>query len=227
MMSPHLYFAIPRFIIQVNGNFTPAMLSKSPSLSPRSLSACPRPGIRSARTCRCGCRGASTCSCCCCAHASSFSRARSLHSSATSTPTPACPASTPSTRISSLRPQSRSIATFYFNTRSYTFNPQSLHSPSRPIPPLPLTYSPLIDARLVSTMANEYKLKDISSFEALRPNQKIECEVEGISEAKVLLLKLGNEVHALNPRCTHYGAPLKNGVVSPDGRLTCPWHGGR
>jgi len=36
---------------------------------------------------------------------------------------------------------------------------------------------------------------------------------------------LGDQVHALNANCTHYGAQLKNGVVTPEGRLTCPWHG--
>lgn len=72
----------------------------------------------------------------------------------------------------------------------------------------------------------EYKLKDISSLSSLGPLDKIEVEVEGIEEGKVLLVKLDDKVHALSPKCTHYGAPLKNGVVTSDGRLTCPWHGG-
>jgi hypothetical protein len=72
---------------------------------------------------------------------------------------------------------------------------------------------------------SEYKLKDLSSL-TLSPNEKLEVEVEGIQDAKVLLLNHAGKVHALSPRCTHYGAPLKNGVVSPDGHLTCPWHGG-
>lgn len=73
----------------------------------------------------------------------------------------------------------------------------------------------------------EYKLKDISSLSTLGPLDKIEVEVEGIQEAKVLLVKVDDQVHALSPRCTHYGAPLKNGVLTSDGRLTCPWHGGK
>lgn len=73
----------------------------------------------------------------------------------------------------------------------------------------------------------EYKLKDISSLSTLGPQDKIEVEVEGIQEGKVLLVKVDDRVHALSPRCTHYGAPLKNGVLTSDGRLTCPWHGGR
>ncbi|CAG8145883.1 unnamed protein product [Penicillium nalgiovense] len=79
--------------------------------------------------------------------------------------------------------------------------------------------------RNLSTMSQEYKLKDISSFTSLKNLDKIEAEVEGIEEGKVLLVKLDDKVHALNTQCTHYGAPLKNGVVTEDGRLTCPWHG--
>ncbi|KAJ5457547.1 Pyridine nucleotide-disulfide oxidoreductasedimerization [Penicillium sp. IBT 31633x] len=71
----------------------------------------------------------------------------------------------------------------------------------------------------------EYKLKGISSFADLSSQDKVEAEIEGIEDGKVLLIKLDDKVHALSPRCSHYGAPLKNGVVTGDGRLTCPWHG--
>ncbi|KAJ5605137.1 hypothetical protein N7510_010291 [Penicillium lagena] len=74
-------------------------------------------------------------------------------------------------------------------------------------------------------MAQEYKLKDITSFADIAPTEKIECEVEGVPDGKVLVLKFDGQVHALSPRCSHYGAPLKGGVVAPDGRITCPWHG--
>lgn len=75
-------------------------------------------------------------------------------------------------------------------------------------------------------MAQEYKLKGLTSFGDLKTTDKIEAEVEGVDDGKVLLVNLDGKIHAMSPRCTHYGAPLKNGVVSPDGRLTCPWHGG-
>ncbi|KAJ5935736.1 Apoptosis-inducing factor 1 [Penicillium verhagenii] len=75
-------------------------------------------------------------------------------------------------------------------------------------------------------MAQEYKLKGITSFGDLKhTTDKLEAEVEGIPDGKVLLVNLDGKIHGLSPRCTHYGAPLKNGVVSPDGRITCPWHG--
>lgn len=72
----------------------------------------------------------------------------------------------------------------------------------------------------------EYKLKDLSSLSDIPNMEKVESEVDGIEGGKVLVLRFNDQVHAMSPRCTHYGAPLKLGVVAPDGRLTCPWHGG-
>ncbi|KAF4548070.1 Pyridine nucleotide-disulfide oxidoreductase-like protein 15 [Elsinoe fawcettii] len=73
-------------------------------------------------------------------------------------------------------------------------------------------------------MATEYKIKDLTSLN-LKNGDKQEVEVEGIEGGKVLLVKLDDQVHALNSNCTHYGAPLAKGVLTPEGRLTCPWHG--
>lgn len=74
-------------------------------------------------------------------------------------------------------------------------------------------------------MAQEYKIKGLSSLD-LKSGEKREVEVEGIENGKVLLAKVGDKTHAMSPNCTHYGAPLKLGVLTPDGRLTCAWHGG-
>lgn len=74
-------------------------------------------------------------------------------------------------------------------------------------------------------MAQEYKLKGLTSID-LKNGEKKEAEVEGIEKGKVLLVKVNNQVHATSSNCTHYGAPLVKGVVTGDGRLTCPWHGG-
>uniref|UniRef100_A0A1A9W081 Rieske domain-containing protein n=1 Tax=Glossina brevipalpis TaxID=37001 RepID=A0A1A9W081_9MUSC len=41
---------------------------------------------------------------------------------------------------------------------------------------------------------------------------------------KVLIVKYQGQIHALGNTCTHYGAPMKAGVVG-DGRIRCPWHG--
>jgi NADPH-dependent 2,4-dienoyl-CoA reductase/sulfur reductase-like enzyme/nitrite reductase/ring-hydroxylating ferredoxin subunit len=73
-------------------------------------------------------------------------------------------------------------------------------------------------------MAQEWKLKNLTKLD-LKNNDKVEAEVEGIEGGKVLLVKTKDQIHALNANCTHFGAPLKNGVLTPEGRLTCPWHG--
>ncbi|KAL9122662.1 MAG: hypothetical protein Q9187_000784 [Circinaria calcarea] len=73
-------------------------------------------------------------------------------------------------------------------------------------------------------MAQEYKLKGLTALN-LKNGEKREVEVEGIEGGKVLLLKQGDKTHAMSSNCTHYGAPLKLGVLTPDGRLTCAWHG--
>lgn len=74
-------------------------------------------------------------------------------------------------------------------------------------------------------MAQQYKIKGLSSLD-LKPGEKREVEVEGIAEGKVLLANVGGTTHALSSKCTHFGAPMKLGVLTPDGRLTCAWHGG-
>ncbi|OAK97754.1 hypothetical protein IQ06DRAFT_296062 [Phaeosphaeriaceae sp. SRC1lsM3a] len=73
-------------------------------------------------------------------------------------------------------------------------------------------------------MAQEFKLKDVTSL-SLKNGEKKEVEVEGVEGGKVLLLKVQDKVHATSANCTHYGAPLSKGILTPEGRLTCPWHG--
>ncbi|KAL8919882.1 MAG: hypothetical protein Q9172_004758 [Xanthocarpia lactea] len=75
-----------------------------------------------------------------------------------------------------------------------------------------------------TVMAQEYKIKGLSSLD-LNNGEKREVEVEGIENGKVLLAKVGGNTHAMSSNCTHYGAPLKLGVLTPEGRLTCAWHG--
>ncbi|KAK5945686.1 Apoptosis-inducing factor 1 [Knufia obscura] len=74
-------------------------------------------------------------------------------------------------------------------------------------------------------MAQEFKLKGLTTLSDLKNCDKQEAEVEGIEGGKVLIVKVNDQIHGLNANCTHFGAPLKMGVVSPEGRLTCPWHG--
>ncbi|ROV99590.1 hypothetical protein VPNG_07764 [Cytospora leucostoma] len=72
-------------------------------------------------------------------------------------------------------------------------------------------------------MSQEYKLKGVTSLD-LKPGAKQEVEVEGL-DSKVLLVNADGKIQALGPKCTHYGAPLVKGVLTTNGRLTCPWHG--
>ncbi|TQS34352.1 hypothetical protein Golomagni_05267 [Golovinomyces magnicellulatus] len=73
-------------------------------------------------------------------------------------------------------------------------------------------------------MSQEYRLKDLNCLN-LKPGEKKEVDVEGIEGAKVLLCNANGTVSAIGSKCTHYGAPLVKGVLTPDGRITCPWHG--
>lgn len=73
-------------------------------------------------------------------------------------------------------------------------------------------------------MAQRYKLRDVTILN-LTPGEKREFEVEGIENGKVLLCNVNGKISALGSKCTHYGAPLVKGVLTGDGRLTCPWHG--
>ncbi|GAA5980018.1 hypothetical protein JCM11641_008264 [Rhodosporidiobolus odoratus] len=45
------------------------------------------------------------------------------------------------------------------------------------------------------------------------------------SESKILLSKVKGQYFATSSKCTHYGAPLANGVLTEEGRVVCPWHG--
>ncbi|CAO1614134.1 unnamed protein product [Sympodiomycopsis kandeliae] len=48
---------------------------------------------------------------------------------------------------------------------------------------------------------------------------------QGDDALKILLSNVKGQIHATSAKCTHYGAPLANGVLTEDGRLICPWHG--
>ena len=106
-------------------------------------------------------------------------------------------------------------------------------SPFRPciirLLPRKTTYALNLRLKYLSTsariMAQEYQIKGLSRLD-LKSGEKREVEIEGIENGKVLLAKVGEKTHAMSSNCTHYGAPLKLGVLTPDGRLTCAWHGG-
>lgn len=47
---------------------------------------------------------------------------------------------------------------------------------------------------------------------------------KGDDQVQVLISNVGGKLHATSAKCTHYGAPLANGVFS-GGQVKCPWHG--
>lgn len=69
-------------------------------------------------------------------------------------------------------------------------------------------------------MSQSYQVGSVSD---LQDGEKKEVELDNGS--KILLAKLNGKFLATSSNCTHYGAPLKNGVLTPEGRITCPWHG--
>jgi nitrite reductase/ring-hydroxylating ferredoxin subunit/uncharacterized membrane protein len=43
----------------------------------------------------------------------------------------------------------------------------------------------------------------------------------------LVVVRLGDTVHALHQVCAHAGGPLAEGTVTPDGCIVCPWHASR
>ena len=61
---------------------------------------------------------------------------------------------------------------------------------------------------------------NVTALDALEAGQMRAVEIEGQS---VLLVRDGENVHALGATCPHAGGPLAEGVRCGD-RLVCPWH---
>jgi nitrite reductase/ring-hydroxylating ferredoxin subunit len=55
----------------------------------------------------------------------------------------------------------------------------------------------------------------------LTPGAPHLVETEG---GRVVLVRVGEQVHALGETCTHQGGPLGQGKLTGH-RLACPWHG--
>jgi len=100
---------------------------------------------------------------------------------------------------------------------------QPLRSPFK-LPLSPTISLPRAFHSTAAVMAREFKLKDVANLN-LKNGEKKEVEIEGVEGSKVLLLKVQDQVHATSANCTHFGAPLAKGILTPEGRLTCPWHG--
>jgi apoptosis-inducing factor 3 len=51
------------------------------------------------------------------------------------------------------------------------------------------------------------------------------CIKSGGNETPILLVRVGDAVHAFSADCPHAGAPLEEGAIC-NGRIVCPWHKG-
>lgn len=74
---------------------------------------------------------------------------------------------------------------------------------------------------------------DVTAFDRLpaRPNAVMSAEddtptVVDVKGVPVFLLRRGDQVYAMNDRCTHRGGPLHKGKLDGD-TIECPWHGSR
>jgi len=62
--------------------------------------------------------------------------------------------------------------------------------------------------------------KVVAKAQEMEDGEMKEIEVNG---QEVLLVKIQGEFYAVGAKCTHFGAPLADGVLHR-GRLRCPWH---
>ncbi|MEJ2111190.1 MAG: FAD-dependent oxidoreductase [Acidobacteriota bacterium] len=70
---------------------------------------------------------------------------------------------------------------------------------------------------------NDNQWHRVAALNELPEKDPVAVKVDG---KDVLLVRIGNEVYATRAKCTHYGAPLKNGLLNGC-EITCPWHNAR
>ncbi|OKH21323.1 (2Fe-2S)-binding protein [Hydrococcus rivularis NIES-593] len=51
-----------------------------------------------------------------------------------------------------------------------------------------------------------------------------ERQVVKVGKRNVLLLNLEGQLYAVDNTCPHLKLPLKNGKITEDGAIVCPWH---
>ena len=64
-------------------------------------------------------------------------------------------------------------------------------------------------------------LKDLGDLAEATPTKMR----AGIND--LVVVRMGDTLHALHAVCAHAGGPLDKGTVTPDGCLECPWHASR
>src|SRR5678815_2430030 len=61
---------------------------------------------------------------------------------------------------------------------------------------------------------------DVAGTADLRDGEMKQCPA---GDSSVLIARINGDYHAFAATCTHYGAPLAEGVLNGD-RIVCPWH---
>lgn len=105
--------------------------------------------------------------------------------------------------------------------------PSLLVSAARPLlSALPRTYTPKATFTSSIFKMSEQRVRVGSAKEVAQGKMKeFTFAGEGDDAVKVLVSNVKGQLHATSSKCTHYGAPLANGVLTGDGRIICPWHG--
>ena len=63
----------------------------------------------------------------------------------------------------------------------------------------------------------------VATLDQVTLGQPYPVEVDG---KPLMLVRIGEEIHALSAECSHQNGPLSEGMVSGT-RVVCPWHGWR
>ena len=63
----------------------------------------------------------------------------------------------------------------------------------------------------------------IQGADSLEEGTMMEVKVGEGKQDKVLVTRYGGKLHAIGAFCSHFGAPLVNGVLFDD-KVLCPWH---
>jgi nitrite reductase/ring-hydroxylating ferredoxin subunit/uncharacterized membrane protein len=86
-----------------------------------------------------------------------------------------------------------------------------------------LTYATGVGVDTTAFRTGPEEWTPLVDADQLPEGRPVGADVEGV---RLLLVRDGGEVRALDARCTHRGGPLDEGEIR-DGCVTCPWHGSR
>jgi nitrite reductase/ring-hydroxylating ferredoxin subunit/uncharacterized membrane protein len=86
-----------------------------------------------------------------------------------------------------------------------------------------LTYGTGVGVDTTAFRTGPEEWTDVIAADEVPEGRPVGADVQGV---RLVLVRDGGAVRALDARCTHRGGPLDEGEVH-DGCVTCPWHGSR